>query len=112
MSDLDRGTDVFREAGVENQSMSSVQLQENFWTWRAAYPGEPYWVHFQTTDVHNPHTPLAPFAGLFIDSERRRVADEWTELTEQIPETEDVRVIEALDQIGADQARTNISNRW
>ena len=103
MSDLDRGNDVFREAGVGNQSTSSVQLHEDFWTWRAAYPGEPYWVHFQTTDVHNPHTPLAPFAGLFIDSERRRVADEWTERTEQIPETEDVRVVEALNQIGADQ---------
>jgi arylsulfatase A-like enzyme len=104
MSGLDRGNDVFREAGVENQSTSSVELHENFWTWRAAYPGEPYWVHFQTTDVHNPHTPLAPFAGLFIDSERRRVADEWTERAEQIPETEDVGMVEALDQLGADQA--------
>jgi arylsulfatase A-like enzyme len=103
MSGLDRGNDMFREAGVKNQSMSAVRLHEDFWTWRAAYPGGPFWVHFQTTDVHNPHTPFAPFAGLFVDSERRRVADEWTELTEKIPETEDVRIVEALDQIGADQ---------
>jgi len=103
MSGLDRGNDLFREAGVDNQSTSSARLHEDFWTWRANFPGEPYWVHFQTTDVHNPHTPLAPFAGLFIDSERRRVADEWTELTEQVPETEDVQIVEALNQVGGDQ---------
>ena len=103
MSGLDRGADLFREAGVKNQSTSSMELHENFWAWRAAYPGQPYWVRFQTTNVHNPHTPVAPFAGLFIDTERRRITDHWTELSEQIPETEEVRVVEALDQIGADQ---------
>ena len=63
---LDRGVDVLREAGVEPNSTSSAQLQEDFWRWREAYPGEPYWVHFQTTDVHWPYQPVAPFAGLFI----------------------------------------------
>ena len=52
-------------------------MQETFWHWRAAYPGEPYWVHVQTTDVHAPHTPVAPFAGLFVSPERRRVLEDW-----------------------------------
>ncbi len=77
MSNLDRGHDVFREAGVTPTSASSVELHENFWQWREAYPGEPYWVHFQTTDVHFPHTPLAPFAGLFISPERREIFEAW-----------------------------------
>jgi arylsulfatase A-like enzyme len=29
------------------------------------YPGLPYWVHFQTLDVHRPTVPPPPFAGLF-----------------------------------------------
>jgi arylsulfatase A-like enzyme len=40
-------------------------------------------VHFQTTDVHDSHTPVPPFAGLFISPERRRIADEWLERVEQ-----------------------------
>jgi arylsulfatase A-like enzyme len=66
-SSLDRGADVFRDAGapVTTRSRSSVQLHQEFWDWREAYPGSPYWVHFQTTDVHRPTTALPPFAGLF-----------------------------------------------
>jgi arylsulfatase A-like enzyme len=79
VSNLDRRNDVFREAGVENPSVSSVALHENFWSWREAYPGEPYWVHFQTTDVHSPHAPVPPFAGLFISPKRRLIADDWGE---------------------------------
>ena len=67
ISNLTSGNDAFRDAGLgAGHSISSVALHENFWRWRAAYPGEPYLVHFQTTDVHGPHTPVAPFAGLFI----------------------------------------------
>ncbi len=76
MSNLERGVDVFREVGVQNESESSVELHENFWRWRDAYPGEPYWVHFQTTDVHAKFTPPAPFAGLYISPERRRAFEE------------------------------------
>jgi len=78
---LQRGNDVFRDTGVEpNHSISSVVLQDDFWRWRTEYPGEPYWVHFQTTDVHSDHQPVPPFAGLFIGSDRRRLAESWDDL--------------------------------
>jgi arylsulfatase A-like enzyme len=77
MSGLDRGVDILREAGVKPNSVSSKELHEDFWRWREAYPGEPYWVHFQTTDVHWPHRPEAPFAGLFSSSELRKTYYEW-----------------------------------
>jgi arylsulfatase A-like enzyme len=104
MSDLDRGNDFFRDAGVENWSASSVDLHRDYWNWRESYPAEPYWVHFQTTDVHNDHVPVPPFAGLFISPDRRRIADEWLEAVNEIPETDEVGVIEAVDQLGIDQA--------
>ncbi|HSK81652.1 MAG TPA: sulfatase [Thermoanaerobaculia bacterium] len=66
MSSLDRGVDSLRETVEGSNSASSEVLQEDFFRWRDAYPGEPYWVHFQTTDVHWPWEPVAPFAGTFI----------------------------------------------
>jgi arylsulfatase A-like enzyme len=77
ISNLERGVDVFRDFGIGNISVSSASLHEDFWQWRKAYPGEPYWVHFQTTDVHFMHTPVSPFSGLFISPERHRISDEW-----------------------------------
>jgi len=52
MFSLDRGVDVLRESGLEQNSISSEELHKDFWKWREAFPGEPYWAHFQTTDVH------------------------------------------------------------
>ena len=78
MSGLDRGTDWFREVGATPSSTSSVELHENFWQWREAYPAEPYWVHFQTTDVHGPNRSVPPFAGLYVDPEQRAIGEEWT----------------------------------
>ena len=77
MSNLERGVDVFREAGVTPTSVSSVVLHENFWAWREAYPSEPYWVHFQTTDVHGDNQPTAPFAGLYADAEGQATFEDW-----------------------------------
>jgi arylsulfatase A-like enzyme len=71
VSGLDRGIDVLREVGGGNNSTSSVALHDDFWRWRAAYPAEPYWVRFQTTDVHGPNTPVPPFAGLYVSPEQR-----------------------------------------
>ncbi len=74
-SGLDRGVDVFRDFGKRGapfdpiEAISSKILHEQFWAWRAAYPG-PYWVHFQTTDVHPPHHPPSPFAGRLVPAER------------------------------------------
>ena len=80
ISNLDRGHDVFRDIGVRpHHSVSSVALHEEFSRWRAAYPGEPYYVHFQTTDVHDENLPVAPFAGLFIGPARRAQFDAWNE---------------------------------
>ncbi len=70
MSGLERGIDVLREAGVGNSSASSVELHGDFWRWREAYPAEPYWVRFQTTDVHAPNTPVPPFAGMYVSPEQ------------------------------------------
>ena len=77
MSGLERGIDVLREAGVGNSSASSVELHAGFWRWREAYPAGPYWVRFQTTDVHSPNIPVPPFAGLYVSPERRATYHEW-----------------------------------
>jgi arylsulfatase A-like enzyme len=79
LSSFDRGVDVLREEDIyEQYSVSSKKLQEQFWRWREAYPSEPYWVHFQTTDVHGPSwKAVAPFAGLFISPEQRQSFYEW-----------------------------------
>jgi arylsulfatase A-like enzyme len=103
MSDLDRGLDFFREAGVQPSSISTVELHENFRRWRAAYPGEPYYVHIQSTDVHNDHTPVEPFAGRFIDEQRRALSTQWLERVNKIPETDDAGIIDAVDRIGVSQ---------
>jgi arylsulfatase A-like enzyme len=77
MSGFDRGVDALREAEAEINSQSSKELQEDFWNWRKAYPGGPYWVHFQTTDIHPPLKPTAPFSGLFISPELRETFYDW-----------------------------------
>lgn len=74
LSGLDRAADVFRDFGKRGdpldpiEAISSQVLQAQFWRWRDAYPG-PYWVHFQTTDVHPPHHPQDPFAGRYVPKE-------------------------------------------
>jgi arylsulfatase A-like enzyme len=102
LSGLERGVDFHREDWAEfslaaggggNYRESSRFLQEAFWGWREAYPGAPYWAHFQTTDVHAWVTAgPAPLAGLFISAERRETlkecstrvdAGDWPEVFEQ-----------------------------
>ena len=77
MSNLERGVDVLRDTGIEDPSTSSRLLHRDFWKWRESYPSQPYWVHFQTTDVHEDYNPEAPFAGLFVSPERRETYDAW-----------------------------------
>jgi arylsulfatase A-like enzyme len=80
LSGLQRGVDVMKETweeftyfGRQNHKQSSRFLNQRFWEWREAYPGSPFWVHFQTTDVHRPQDIPAgtPFAGLFVSPEQR-----------------------------------------
>ncbi|MGH7475316.1 MAG: sulfatase family protein [Longimicrobiales bacterium] len=84
LSNLKRGVDQFREDwedfsyfGGENHRESSRFLHEGFWAWREDYPAEPYWVHFQTTDVHEEFPAVAPFAGLFVGPEERAQWQAW-----------------------------------
>jgi arylsulfatase A-like enzyme len=72
MSGLERGVDVLRESIEGPNSASSEELLADFWRWRDAYPGRPYWVHFQNTDVHWPWEPVPPVAGTFLSHERRQ----------------------------------------
>jgi arylsulfatase A-like enzyme len=79
LSSLDRGVDVMRDAGADNDATSSVELHADYWNWREAYPGAPYWVHFQTTDVHEDFPAVAPFGGLFNGPEQEKTWREWNE---------------------------------
>ena len=54
MNGLDRGVDIIRDTWRTNERPSSADLHGEFWRLREAFPGEPYWVHFQPTDVHQP----------------------------------------------------------
>jgi len=82
LSNLERSVDVLRDSYVERDYTSSVELHDSYWEWRDAFPGEPYWVHFQTTDVHEYEggrlTPVAPFSGMYFGTGRRReFYEEW-----------------------------------
>ncbi len=89
LQNLHRGVDVMREGwsqfsyfggeGAGNYKESSRFLSEEYWRWREAYPGTPYWVHFQSTDVHGEFPAVAPFAGLFVSPEQVRIWKEWGE---------------------------------
>ena len=69
MSSLDRGVDAIADA----DNVPASDLQQEFWRHRDAYPGEPFWVHFQPTDVHGPTKIVEPFAGLFVTAEERKI---------------------------------------
>ncbi len=77
VSNLERGVDTLRDAGSTRNSVSSRDLHQAFWDWRSAFPGEPYWVHFQTTDVHSPHRPEATFADRFIEPQLAAELGQW-----------------------------------
>jgi arylsulfatase A-like enzyme len=73
---LERGVDVLRDVETEHHSTSSHDLHELFWKFRQEYSGAPWWVHFQTTDVHEPNEPVEPWAGRFLSPEERARAEE------------------------------------
>ena len=82
---LQRGVDVLGERHVGNTSASSIELHKDFWRWREAYPGEPYWVHFQTTDVHPPYRSVPPFAGRYVSPEQRAELSGWDQQIVHLP---------------------------
>ena len=81
-SNLERGVDLMRDNSrsptqprldLGPEKPTSIVLQDDFWSWRDAFPGVPYWVHFQTTDVQGAELNRAPaFAGLYVTAERSR----------------------------------------
>jgi arylsulfatase A-like enzyme len=86
LSDLQRGVDVFREDwadfsyfGGNNHREASRFLHEGFWQWREAYPRQPFWAHFQTTDTHEDFPTVPPFAGRFVSPADRERWREWSE---------------------------------
>lgn len=76
-ADLGKEVDVLRDAYLG--SASSVSLQAEFWRWRETFPGQPYWIHFQTTDVWGPGQQefVGPFGGLYVRAERRQEYLDW-----------------------------------
>lgn len=86
MSNLDRGVDVLREHGVDNDAISSAELHRDFWDWRQSYPGSPYWVHFQTTDLHaegDDQEPPPPFLHLILSPGERDTFWDWHERVDE-----------------------------
>ncbi len=78
ISSLERGVDVFRDVETMVNWRSSPELHDDFWEWRQDFPGEPYWVHFQTTDVHGPSNQApGQFVGLFSAPEDRARLGQW-----------------------------------
>lgn len=73
----ERGVDLTWDEGTEHHSTSSESLQDEFWGHRESFPGTPYWVHFQTTDVHEPNQPEPPFAGQWVTPEERTQLQQW-----------------------------------
>jgi arylsulfatase A-like enzyme len=71
MSSLERGVDSLVESISGPNSASAEELQRAFWRWREAYPGRPWWAHFQVTDVHWPWEPVPPVAGTFLSRAER-----------------------------------------
>jgi len=77
MSGLERGVDHFRDKGAQPVSTSSVELHGEFLAWQQQAPDTPWWAHIQTTDVHEPHAPVAPHAGTWATTERREAFEGW-----------------------------------
>ncbi len=74
---LERGADVLRDSVVEDHSASSEELHADYWSFRESYPGGPTWVHFQTTDVHEPNHPVEPFAGRLVSAQQHQQLRAW-----------------------------------
>jgi arylsulfatase A-like enzyme len=86
LSGLEHGVDAMQESWKEfayfdgeNHKESSRHLHDAFFDWRESYPGSPYWVHFQTTDIHEDFPAVAPFSGLFVGPEQKKTWAAWNE---------------------------------
>ena len=71
--------DLLRDWVPWDGAVTSARLQDEFWKWRSAYPGEPYWTHFQTIDVWFPGglSLQGPFEGMYVNADERQEYIEW-----------------------------------
>lgn len=74
---INQGVDVMRDLETAHHSTSSIDLHEIFFDFRSHYPGGPYWVHFQTTDVHEPNEPVKPFAHRWVSKKQHEQLEQW-----------------------------------
>ncbi len=97
-SALDRGVDVLRDTDMyDSQIPSSIVLHKEFLRWREVFPGQPYWVHFQTTDAWG-GSKLSPlFAGLYLTPARRAEHLQWE------PKVGGWPTLERFEQTGVDR---------
>ncbi len=77
-------------------------MHGKFWNWREAYPASPYFVHFQTTDVHEPFDSQPPFAGLFLSPDEREEYFRWDEA---LPKPGGFLDLEAYGKVGTTKER-------
>ena len=61
----------------ESEEPSSAALTTAFWRWRGEYPGQPFWVHLQTMDLHWPERPHPPFTGLYVEPSNAAQFSDW-----------------------------------
>jgi|GEM_PF-1685020 len=97
-SSLDRGVDILRDTDMyDSRVPSSIALHKEFLRWREVFPGQPYWVHFQTTDAWG-GTKLSPlFAGLYLTPARRAEQLQWK------PKVGGWPTLEQFEQAGVDR---------
>jgi len=102
ISSLDRGVDILRDTEMGEARPSSADLHREFWRLREADPAEPYWVHFQPTDVHQPWASADPFTGPFISPADRLILDQ---VLDRITRTRGLSFEESIGQSDIDVAR-------
>jgi arylsulfatase A-like enzyme len=76
ISSLDRGVDIMRDTEAAETRPSSADLGREFWRLREVHPAEPFWVHFQSTDVHRPWNAGDRLAGLRSTLDTMQILDE------------------------------------
>jgi arylsulfatase A-like enzyme len=102
MSGLERGVDVLMDTGWARERPSSEDLHKEFWRLKRSYPGEPFWVHFQPTDIHQPWFPRRPFAGMFAGRADREALDDMLDAVEW---DSALSYEENIEKSGIDRAR-------